>query len=445
MSRSDASPDEPRFQTIAEAEAFLAEMATALFPLGEFDLFRLTWADRPELDQVVPDALDPEARLRAAEMRYRTLVEQIPAVTFMAVLGQGKNEIYISSHIEKLLGYTQREWLDDPFLWYWRLHPDDRQLWNEEFARGCRTGGPFRAECRFLARDGSVVWVHGEARLVRDDQRRPLFLQGVAFDITDSKLAQEVLLAQAVLAAKHEEDQEIARRAQTSILPRNIAITGLEVAVAMVPASEVGGDFYDVLPSPGGCWIAIGDVTGHGLDAGLLMMMVQSALSALVHARPFASPSELIEHLNEVMFDNIRRRLGRDDHITMTLLRYTSEGTLVFAGAHEDILVLRKGAVRVETVATPGTWIGAAASVRRSTVESTLVLGPGDLAVLFSDGITEARRPSGELYDLPRLCAAVERVRDASPEVIRDHVLREVQDFAGSPADDMTLLVLRQR
>jgi PAS domain S-box-containing protein len=136
--------------------------------------------------------------LHGAELRYRTLVEQIPAVTFMAVLGEGENEIYVSPHIEALLGFTQKEWLEDPFLWYWQLHTEDRALWVQEFARGCRTGGPFRAECRFFSKDGRIVWVRGEARLVRDELGRPLFLQGVAFDITDSKRAEELVLRDAV-------------------------------------------------------------------------------------------------------------------------------------------------------------------------------------------------------------------------------------------------------
>ena len=158
------------------------------------------------------------AALREAEARFRTLVEQIPAVTFMAVLGEGKNEVYVSPHIEAMLGYTQAEWLADPFLWYRRLHSDDRAMWNEEFTRGCQSGGPFRAECRFLARDGRTVWVHGEARVAKDDRGRPMFLQGVAFDITESKRAQEVLLNEAVRSAKIEEELAIARRVQTSIL-----------------------------------------------------------------------------------------------------------------------------------------------------------------------------------------------------------------------------------
>jgi PAS domain S-box-containing protein len=131
-----------------------------------------------------------EAPVRRAEARYRALVEQIPAVTFMAALDDGGNEMYVSPQIETLLGFSQQEWLDDPVLWFKRLHVDDQELWNQEFARGIATGGPFRAECRVIARDGRIVWILGEARLVRDDHGRPLFLQGIAFDITELKRAE---------------------------------------------------------------------------------------------------------------------------------------------------------------------------------------------------------------------------------------------------------------
>ncbi|MGH7396973.1 MAG: PAS domain-containing protein [Candidatus Rokuibacteriota bacterium] len=184
----------------SEAEALLGQLAGALFPAGPPDIGRLTWPDAgPARPSGARDTLRRgEERIHAAELRYRSLVEQIPAVTFLAVLGEGRNEIYVSPHIQTLLGFTQKEWLENPFLWYSQLHPDDRALWNEEFARGCRTGGPFRAECRFIARDGRVVWVRGEARVVRDDVGRPAFLQGVAFDITESKVAEALLLRQAV-------------------------------------------------------------------------------------------------------------------------------------------------------------------------------------------------------------------------------------------------------
>lgn len=148
------------------------------------------------------------AARRKAERRYRTLVEQIPAVTFMASLEEGPSEIYIGPQIEALLGFTQKEWLDDPVIWFRQMHPDDQERWNAEFARGCAVGGPFRADCRFFSRDGRTVWVHGEARVVRDESGRAQFIQGVAFDITEIKEAearlreaQEALVRSEKLAA----------------------------------------------------------------------------------------------------------------------------------------------------------------------------------------------------------------------------------------------------
>jgi PAS domain S-box-containing protein len=135
------------------------------------------------------------AQPHRAEARYRALVEQIPAVTFMAPLDGSTSALYVSPQIEELLGFSAREWLDEPFLWFRQLHPDDQVRWTEEFARTCFSGERFRAEFRFLARDGRVVWVHGEAKLVTDDNGAPLFLHGVAFDITERKRAEEATLA----------------------------------------------------------------------------------------------------------------------------------------------------------------------------------------------------------------------------------------------------------
>ncbi|HVL39699.1 MAG TPA: ATP-binding protein, partial [Fimbriimonadaceae bacterium] len=127
------------------------------------------------------------------EQRYRTLIEEIPAVTFFASLEGGANELYVSPQIEALLGFTQREWLEDPVLWFRQLHPEDMARWHEEFAKTLVTGEAFRSNYRFMAKDGRTVWVHGEAKVVRDAQGRPLFLQGIAFDITERIEAEQVL------------------------------------------------------------------------------------------------------------------------------------------------------------------------------------------------------------------------------------------------------------
>jgi PAS domain S-box-containing protein len=127
------------------------------------------------------------------EAKFRTLVENIPAVSFFAPLDESNPELYVSPQIEAMLGFSQQEWLSDPVLWYRQLHPEDRERWNKQFAPTCAAGDAFREVYRFVAKDGGVVWVHGAANLVRDEDGHPLFLQGVAFDITEQKQQAEQL------------------------------------------------------------------------------------------------------------------------------------------------------------------------------------------------------------------------------------------------------------
>jgi PAS domain S-box-containing protein len=415
------------------AEALLAQMASGAFPEG---LASLLWSDKRP-------AIDVKDRAREAEARFRSLVEQIPAVTFMGVLGEGENEIYVSPHIEAMLGFTQAEWLEDPFLWYNQLHPDDRRLWNDEFTRGCQTGGPFRAECRFLSRDGKVVWVHGEARILRDDVGRPQFLQGVAFDITDAKRAQDVLVRDAVREAKREEELAIARRVQRSILPRRFEVPGLEIAAAMEPAEDVGGDYYDVLPAPHGAWLAMGDVSGHGLDAGLVMLMVQSAVATLTATLPEATPAQLIARTNAVLYDNVATRLESSDYVTLVLLRYDRGGRVVFSGAHEHVLVCRRDTGRVERIATPGPWMGIRRDVEHAAVDTVFHLRDGDVMVLFTDGLIEAQNARGEQLDMDRVCEVIERHRDEAPAAIQARLLEAAHGWMARQEDDISLLVAR--
>jgi len=146
------------------------------------------------------------------DLRYRSLVEKLPVVTFMASLDDAVQELYVSPQIETLLGFTQAEWLDNPVLWFEQLHPDDRDKWVTEFARTCSTGANFRAEYRLFARDGRIVWVQGECQLIRDDHQRPLYLQGIAFDITHLK--------QAALAEEAKRAAEAASSAKSEFLAR---------------------------------------------------------------------------------------------------------------------------------------------------------------------------------------------------------------------------------
>jgi PAS domain S-box-containing protein len=134
-----------------------------------------------------------DAQLPNLEARYRALVEQIPAVVFMAYLDRGIGEAYVSPQIEAALGFSQEEWLEDPIGWYSRIHPEDKQRWSTEAAEMFLTGKPLRSAYRVVSRDGRSIWFHCEAKMIRKEDGEPWFIHGVGFDITDLKRTEEAL------------------------------------------------------------------------------------------------------------------------------------------------------------------------------------------------------------------------------------------------------------
>lgn len=175
-------------ESLLEAEGALARLASVFFPadetLGQFV---------GELLTGVKAKTDAKAEQPDVVSRYRILVEQIPAVVFMAFLDQGISEAYVSPQIEAMLGFTQAEWLNDPVRWFRQIHPDDKARWSVEAAETFLSGEPLRSDYRVLARDGRVVWFHCEVRMVRHADGRPWFIHGVGFDITELKQAESAL------------------------------------------------------------------------------------------------------------------------------------------------------------------------------------------------------------------------------------------------------------
>jgi PAS domain S-box-containing protein len=185
--------------SLASAEALLNELA------------RFNSPNPPESGEAGEEAPTLQAS-------YQTLVEQIPAVVFMAPLDRsGLGETYVSPQIEAMLGYTQEEWLGDPILWYQRLHPDDRDRWSREAAQLFLTGEPVRSVYRVIASDGRIVWFHCEVKMVRRPDGRPWFFHGVGFDITEIKEAEQSL------KKAHEELEERVRERTEELAKAKLA------------------------------------------------------------------------------------------------------------------------------------------------------------------------------------------------------------------------------
>ncbi len=144
---------------IAEAETILAGLASVFFQSSSNEPGSARSRERPGPN---------------LEARYRALLDQIPAVVFMAYLDQGIGEAYVSPQIEASLGFSQREWLEDPVRWYQQIHPDDKDRWSDEAAEMFLSGKPLRSAYRILALHGRVVWFQCEARLMRRDDGEAL-------------------------------------------------------------------------------------------------------------------------------------------------------------------------------------------------------------------------------------------------------------------------------
>ncbi|MBE9156586.1 transporter substrate-binding protein [Nodosilinea sp. LEGE 06152] len=251
----------------------------------------------------------------------------------------------------------------------------------------------------------------------------------------------------------------VARQIQRMVLPRSAeleAVVDLDVAGFMAAATEVGGDYYDVLQGdvlPGdetnrSVTLAIGDVTGHGLESGVLMIMAQTAvrtLQALGANQAGIGSAQAFQAINTVLYQN-RLRMGSQRHLSLALINY-HRGTLTISGQHEEIIVVRSGtAQRIDTVDL-GYPVGLVANIAPFVAQHRLSLAVGDGVVLYSDGITEAENSQRDLYGIDRLVAAVQRAWGGAAQEIQAAVIDDVRSHVQDHAicDDMTLVVLKRR
>ncbi|MGC9504145.1 MAG: PP2C family protein-serine/threonine phosphatase [Baaleninema sp.] len=245
---------------------------------------------------------------------------------------------------------------------------------------------------------------------------------------------------------------DVARKLQQMLLPKDSelkSVQTLDISGYMEPADEVGGDYYDILPHETGLKIGIGDVTGHGLESGVLTIMVQTAVRTLLATRE-TDPVKFLSTLNQTIFDNVQR-MNSDRNLTLALLDYSSNGSggqLRLSGQHEEVLILRRSGhlERIDTIDL-GFPIGLDAQIGDFISEITVALNPGDTTILYTDGITEAEDEDGNFYGIDRLCEVARCHADKSAREIRQAIVTDVRQHIGRQKvyDDITLLVLKQK
>lgn len=255
----------------------------------------------------------------------------------------------------------------------------------------------------------------------------------------NAQLAQENLRLGAEL--------DVARRLQLMVLPpaRELKeIPDLDIAGYMAPADEVGGDYYDVLRGNGVIKIGIGDVTGHGLESGVLMLMVQTAVRTLLASNE-TDPQRFLGIVNKVIYQNIQR-INSDKNLTLSLMDY-SDGKLMLTGQHEEVILVRKNGEleRIDTTEF-GIPVGMDEDITEFLSNIEIPLESGDVAVLFTDGVTEAERTDTAQYGVERLCEVVVEHHAKTSQEIKEAIIADVMAHIGTNKvyDDITVLVIKR-
>jgi sigma-B regulation protein RsbU (phosphoserine phosphatase) len=292
---------------------------------------------------------------------------------------------------------------------------------------------------------------HGTERLRQGDFSHPIrvFSRDQLGDLAESfnVMAESVrdLLREQADKERLEEELRIARKIQMSLLPQGtVTLPGLRVAALCLPAAEVGGDYYDLLPlSNTRMGVLVADVSGKGTSAALYMAELKGLVLSL--SRIYESPARLLGEANRILSANMDPR----SFITMTYAVVdTARRTMTYARAgHNPLIQLSKGVTRVLTPAGLGLGMDRGERFEEILEEAEVPLDSGDVFLFFTDGLSEAMNGRAELFGERRLRDVLEQVIETeSDEVeLKDRILDEIRRFVGDAAqhDDMTMVILK--
>ncbi|MBN2444425.1 MAG: substrate-binding domain-containing protein [Spirochaetales bacterium] len=242
-------------------------------------------------------------------------------------------------------------------------------------------------------------------------------------------------------------EMEVARHIQLALLPENIRTIhpDFRIAARMITAAEVGGDYYDIsLDRNGTLWLGIGDVSGHGVTAGLIMMMAQTAHTTIT-SNFTATAGDIIMKINNVLYKNVYDRMDESLYMTFTTMKYLGNGQFQYAGSHLDLLVYRQQTKTCEQIETAGTWLNLKPDIRNEIKNEELNIGIGDILILYTDGLTEVFNKQKKLLDTEGFMNIIARHAEKDVETMQDAIFEDVKAWNdGDPKDDMSLVIVRR-
>jgi len=236
-------------------------------------------------------------------------------------------------------------------------------------------------------------------------------------------------------------EMKLAAKIQTVLLPKKPFIEGYEIHGLMIPADDVGGDYYDVIKTDNAYWAIIGDVSGHGVPAGLVMMMTQTAIQTILRGFPIVSPSEMLNKINSIISYNVAQ-LEEDKYMTITAFRFDNDGTVAFSGLHQDLIIYRAKNGTTDIIETNGVWLGLDFEMGRTIKDDTFKMESGDVLLLYTDGISESRNAEGVMFDEACISESVIKHGEKSSKEIAEGLLTDLEGFTNN--DDRTILVIKK-
>jgi PAS domain S-box-containing protein len=399
--------------------------------------------------------------LHTSEQRYRQLVESAQVILWRGGVDTNRFS-YVNREAEELLGFSTEKWTTTTAFWIDHLHPEDRTLVESHCKNAAERAVPQPFEHRMIAADGREVWFRTSVRLVEGAEYKEL--AGVMTDITERKRAQEAVESASLAKTEYlaeikrlnhrlerensrmSGELEITQRLQQMMLPRDedlSSIRNLDVSGFMQSAAEVGGDYYDVVSGDGGVVFGIGDVTGHGLESGVIAIMVQTAVRTLLACGNYES-RKFFEVLNRVVYDNAAR-MNCDRNVTLSLLHY-QDRMVTISGQHEEVLIVRgNGDLERHDTLNLGFALGLESNISHLIDEAKVPLQAGDVMVVYTDGITEAMNNAGVTYGIERLAEAIRSSHGQPSKEIREAVLYNLRQHIGGQEllDDISMLVIK--
>lgn len=402
-----------------------------------------------EMAMVVKSFNSVADALRQAEANYRSIVENSLEGIFQSNV-EGRFTM-ANPMLGSLLGYDSAEDLITSVSDISRdlyVDPERRPAFLEALEQHGTVIG-FESEVR--RKDGKLIWISETVRAIRQGDGELRGFEGTVIDVTRcrhdaaeiERLTNELKDENIRMGA----ELSVTRRLQDMLMPSSgelMAVPELDIAGFMEPAAEVGGDYYDIQQANGCVRLSIGDVTGHGLESSLVMIMAQTAVRTLL-SNGETDPARLLNAVNRTIYENTRR-MGSSKNMTLSLLQYEA-GMLRLSGQHEELIIVRAdGSVEQIDTFDLGFPLGIELDITQFVREEQLHFEPGDVAVLYTDGITEAMNPAKEQYGIERMVGVIASNRNQTASKICQEIVADLRAWIQTQRvfDDITLLVLRQ-